>query len=187
MAAQPKRPRRGIERWLVLACALILLAPVINDARATPEDLRLPAAYRAGDDINRVLRRQRHARMVSIFAGLAARDVADGKVDRITVPLDLNDIADREPDYFLEVAKPAFNEMLIRQSSGATIEKAEYEVVLTDEKLAALGSRFEREEYPHGVVAFIGDTPEDRVYLHTDSERHTVYVVPASASEGGTE
>ena len=179
---------RALDRvrfWVIVLTVLALTVPAVVSYRRLWRNFPMPEPFRSQGELSLVLDQFASNRMVSISTGLAAREIAGGKVESIAAPEELRTLADRESDVFQGQERPALNSLYIRQSSGALLVASDHDVVLSDEELDELRAVAMFVEHPREVFAVIGGADERDVVLYTDDERHNVYVVPASLSPDG--
>jgi hypothetical protein len=167
---------------VVLAVVVLLGTPLTVQGGLSDEKWPFPRPIRAYGETVAVLETQGHARMMSLYIGLAAREIADGHLDTIYVPDPLNSLAERESDQFGTVTHSAFNPSFIQQASAGTLVAADYNTVLSADDVARLYEAGSVREYPREVFGVVGAEPESEAVLFTDEDGYAVYVVPRSLS-----
>jgi hypothetical protein len=171
-----------IRFWLIVAALLALTAPLLRGSLLFNQRWPYPTPLFARGDYERVMSTQGHARILSIYIGLAARDVAGRDLEAIYAPATLSAVANRDGDEFFGEAKAAFNAAMIEQSAGGPLVTAEYDTVLTAGELSALEANARFVEYSRGVVGVQTAEPDPEVLLFSDEEGQTIYVVAASVA-----
>ena len=180
MRGDDDRTLDRVRFWLIVLTVLALTLPAVVSYRRLWRNYSIPDLFRPKGELSAVLEKVGSQRIVSVYTGLAAREIAGGKVESIAAPEHLNDLAEREPDVFQGNDRSAFNPIFVEQASGGALVASDHDVVLSDEELAELRSHATFIEYPRGVFAVVGGAEEDDVILYTDDERYNVYVVPES-------
>lgn len=171
---------RIIRFWLITAAMLVLTVILLASYWRYWVTPSIPGPFRTDGRLVDVLAEMRNNRMVSVYTGVAAREIAGGKVATIDAPEDIADLAEREPDVFQGQERPAFNPTIIEQISGGLLVASDHDTILTEEDLAKLRSVATFTEYPREVYAVVADAEDDAVILFTDEGSRIVYVVPVS-------
>lgn len=178
------RPDR-IRFWIVTLALVALLAPVARSSVFLNHAWPFPKPIVARGDYDTVMDTQGHARIASIYIGLAARDIAARHVDEVIAPPDLESIVSRTGDEFMGDEKSAIYPSFITQAAGGLIERVDYDPVLSADELDDLMAIGTVTEYPRDVIAIAADEPDPTVVLFTDSGRQIVYAVAASLAPRG--
>jgi len=174
---------------LALLCTLLVI-----DFVRLPSRYVFPRPVRTGDSFAAAADNVGRNRMLSVMVGLAAREAAGGRVERLTVPEDLStvNIADKDgegtADVFGGIAQPALDARLFGPLVRNRVTEADYDPVLSAAKLATFDDQDALRPYPRGVVAVVApeaiEASKGHVVLMTDATRELLYLVPRSLVGG---
>lgn len=179
---------------MVALAATVLLASLfvglVVDVVRLPMRYEFPRPVRTGDSFAAAADTEGRNRMLSVMVGLAAREAAGGRVERLTVPTDLSsvNIADKggleAADTFGGVAQPALDARLFGPLVRGRVAVAEYDHVLAAAKIDALDEQGALRPYPRGVLAVVvpdaATANDGNIVLMVDAARERLYLVPSS-------
>lgn len=173
--AAPERTRAGLALALVGVMAVVLVVDVV----------RLPWRYHylkprvtRGSSLAASAMSGR-ARTLNFSIGVAARELAGGKVSELVVPKDLDVLVPAgKGDSFQGVPQATLQRRLLLPFVAGHVRAGTYDPVLSDAAIAAWSSAGRLRPMAHGVVGVVGPKRARRIALYTDAARSAVYLVP---------
>ena len=121
-------------------------------------------------------------RLITFYTGLAARDVAGGRVSLMVGPTDL---ATLETVKFTSPKFPAYSGFFLDQMTGYALKLEAYDPVVSPSVLGRLQLQTKAVMYPMNVIALVGAKPDGRVVLYTNADHSKLYVVPYALLPSG--
>ena len=169
--------RTAVARSLMALAVLAAAGALYVDLAAWPFN---PFTTTSGG-LADTLRPVQQVRLITFYAGLAARDAAGGRTARLVVPRDLDSLA--RPETKPGDLKP-YSTVFLEQMSSGNLESRDYDPVLSDAQVRSLLEGRETVEYPMGVVAVLPDAGDGQAVLFTDERHKALYAVPLALLPG---